>query len=1051
MQNKGAIRVLAIALALVCLYQLSFTWFSSRVEKRARDYATRAVTGVTDAVERERQFKQKENYFLDSVSGETVYNFFWLRKYTYADCKEREINLGLDLKGGMNVMLEVSVYDVLRALSNYNAEPSFVEALNRAKAMPPSEDFVSRFGRAYSEVAPNGKLATIFSTVELRDKIPFNATNEQVLSVLREEAEGAISNSEIVVRNRIDRFGVAQPIVQRLERSGRILVELPGVKDPERVRKLLQGTASLEFWETYDNSEVYGALFAVNNRIAELRQLENPEAVVAATQIQPQESVTAQLNEAAPDTTERAEGAQNVAAQQSDSLKEQDSTNSDILSQLKAGEGTNADSVAAQALDREEYVKKNPLFALLTPSVTQQGELYRGPVVGLAHYRDTAVINSMLSDPRVRSLLPRDLRLLWTVKPAAWDKTESIFQLVAIKVASRDGLPKLDGSAVAGARSEFGQTRGESEVLMWMNPEGAKVWARMTADNIGKSIAIVLDDYVYSYPTVNNEIKGGRSSITGGFTIKEAKDLVNVLQSGKLPAPAHIIQEEIVGPSLGQKAIDSGITSFLLSLLVILLFMVLYYSQRAGLIADFALLCNLFFIMGILASFQATLTLPGIAGIVLTLGMAVDANVLIFERIKEERLKGKGLSTAVDDGFKNALSAIIDGNVTTLLTGIILGVFGSGPVRGFATTLVIGILTSMFTAIFITRLVILMFLNRKWKLTFALPWTKNLLQNTNFDFIKARKVSYTISGVLILIVFVSLGIRGFDAGIDFVGGRTYEIQFKTPVSTEDVANNLEKVFQERPQVKFFGESNQVKITTKYKIQDDSESIDAEVDSLIYVGLKPMLAENVSKTEFLDDYKLSSTKVGPTIALDIRREAVVAVILALIAIFLYIMIRFKNWRYSAGAVLGLAHDTLLVIGVYTLLWGIVPFTLEIDQAFIAAVLTIIGYSINDTVVVFDRVREYVGLYPNRKLDDTFNHAINSTLSRTMATSFSTLIVLIPMVIFGGDSIRGFVFSLTIGVLVGTYSSVFIASPLAYDLGKKRRERLQSESTQRTTKK
>lgn len=1051
MQNKGAIRVLAIALALVCLYQLSFTWFSSRVEKRARDYATRAVTGVTDAVERERQFKQKENYFLDSVSGETVYNFFWLRKYTYADCKEREINLGLDLKGGMNVMLEVSVYDVLRALSNYNAEPSFVEALNRAKAMPPSEDFVSRFGRAYSEVAPNGKLATIFSTVELRDKIPFNATNEQVLSVLREEAEGAISNSEIVVRNRIDRFGVAQPIVQRLERSGRILVELPGVKDPERVRKLLQGTASLEFWETYDNSEVYGALFAVNNRIAELRQLENPEAVVAATQIQPQESVTAQLNEAAPDTTERAEGAQNVAAQQSDSLKEQDSTNSDILSQLKAGEGTNADSVAAQALDREEYVKKNPLFALLTPSVTQQGELYRGPVVGLAHYRDTAVINSMLSDPRVRSLLPRDLRLLWTVKPAAWDKTESIFQLVAIKVASRDGLPKLDGSAVAGARSEFGQTRGESEVLMWMNPEGAKVWARMTADNIGKSIAIVLDDYVYSYPTVNNEIKGGRSSITGGFTIKEAKDLVNVLQSGKLPAPAHIIQEEIVGPSLGQKAIDSGITSFLLSLLVILLFMVLYYSQRAGLIADFALLCNLFFIMGILASFQATLTLPGIAGIVLTLGMAVDANVLIFERIKEERLKGKGLSTAVDDGFKNALSAIIDGNVTTLLTGIILGVFGSGPVRGFATTLVIGILTSMFTAIFITRLIILMFLNRKWKLTFALPWTKNLLQNTNFNFIKARKVSYAISGVLILIVFVSLGIRGFDAGIDFVGGRTYEIQFKTPVSTEDVANNLEKVFQERPQVKFFGESNQVKITTKYKIQDDSESIDAEVDSLIYVGLKPMLAENVSKTEFLDDYKLSSTKVGPTIALDIRREAVVAVILALIAIFLYIMIRFKNWRYSAGAVLGLAHDTLLVIGVYTLLWGIVPFTLEIDQAFIAAVLTIIGYSINDTVVVFDRVREYVGLYPNRKLDDTFNHAINSTLSRTMATSFSTLIVLIPMVIFGGDSIRGFVFSLTIGVLVGTYSSVFIASPLAYDLGKKRRERLQSESTQRTTKK
>lgn len=1047
MQNKGAIRILAIALALVCLYQLSFTWFSSRVEKRAREYAAQAVTSITDAVERERAFKQKENYFLDSVSGETVYNFFWLRKYTYADCKEREINLGLDLKGGMNVMLEVSVYDVLRALSNYNAEPSFVEALNRAKAMAPSEDFVSRFGRAYSEVAPNGKLASIFSTVELRDKIPFNATNEQVLAVLREEAEGAIANSEIVVRNRIDRFGVAQPIVQRLERSGRILVELPGVKDPERVRKLLQGTASLEFWETFDNSEVYGALFAVNNRIAELRQLDKTEdTIVSAVPIQPQEPITAQLNEAAPDTVQNTQTAQQQA--DADTVqKKQDSTNSDILSQLKEGEGQNADSAAMQAMDREEYARKNPLFALLTPSVTNQGQLYKGPVVGLAHYRDTAAINKMLYDPRVRSLLPRDLRLLWTVKAAEWDKTESIFQLVAIKVASRDGLPKLDGGAVAGARSEFGQTRGESEVVMWMNPEGAKVWARMTADNIGKSIAIVLDDYVYSFPTVNNEIKGGRSSITGGFTIKEAKDLVNVLQSGKLPAPAHIIQEEIVGPSLGQKAIDSGLTSFLISLCVILVFMVLYYSQRAGLIADFALLCNLFFIMGILASFQATLTLPGIAGIVLTLGMAVDANVLIFERIKEERLKGKGLTAAVDDGFKNALSAIIDGNVTTLLTGIILGVFGSGPVRGFATTLVIGILTSMFTAIFITRLLIAAFLTHKWKLTFALPWTKNFLQNVNINFIKGRKISYIISSILIVVVFISLVVRGFDAGIDFVGGRTYEVQFKQPVSTEDVAAKLEQVLAERPQVKVFGESNQVKITTKYKIQDDDESVDAEVDSLIYVGLKPMLAQTVTKDEFLSDYKLSSTKVGPTIALDIRREAVVAVILALIAIFLYIMIRFKNWRYSVGAVLGLAHDTILVIGVYTLLWGIVPFTLEIDQAFIAAVLTIIGYSINDTVVVFDRVREYVGLFPNRKLADTFNHAINSTLSRTMATSFSTLIVLIPMVIFGGDSIRGFVFSITIGVIVGTYSSVFISSPLAYDFGKRRRERIQREAAQK----
>ena len=1041
MQNKGAIRILAIALALVCLYQLSFTWFTSRVEKHAREYAAARVANITDAVERERSFKQKEHYFLDSVSGQTVYNFFWLRKYSYADCKEREINLGLDLKGGMNVMLEVSVYDVLRALSNYSAEPAFVEALNRAKAMPPSIDFVTRFGQAYAEVAPNGKLASIFSTVELRDKIPFNATNEQVLTVLREEAEGAISNSEIVVRNRIDRFGVAQPIVQRLERSGRILVELPGVKDPERVRKLLQGTASLQFWETYENREVYGALLAVNNRLAELKDMNTPSQ--AEGTIQPQASQPAQLNEAAETTTQSKDS---LAA---NSAPVQDSTNKDLLAQLEENKKT-TDSASAQTFDRAEFAKRNPLFALLTPSMTQEGELFNGPVVGLAHYRDTGAINQMLLDPRVHSLLPRDLRLLWTVKPVSWEKSGNIFQLVAIKVTGRDGLPKLDGGAIAGARSEFGNQRGESEVVMWMNPEGAKVWARMTADNINKSIAIVLDDYVYSFPTVNTEIKGGRSSITGGFTIKEAKDLVNVLQSGKLPAPAHIIQEEIVGPSLGQKAIDSGVSSFLLSLLVILLFMIFYYSHRAGIIADFALLCNLFFIMGVLASFQATLTLPGIAGIVLTLGMAVDANVLIFERIKEERLKGKGLSTAVDDGFKNALSAIIDGNVTTLLTGIILGVFGSGPVRGFATTLVIGILTSMFTAIFITRLLILTFLKHKWTLTFAVPWTRNFLQNTNVNFIGKRKIAYVISGVLAVVVCISLVVRGFDAGIDFVGGRTYEIQFKKPVSTEEVAAKLETVLNERPQVKVFGESSQVKITTKYKIQDDDPAIDAEVDSLVYVGLKPMLEAGVSQHEFLEDYKLSSTKVGPTIALDIRREAVVAVILALIAIFLYIMIRFKNWRYSAGAVLGLAHDTLMVIGVYTLLWGIVPFTLEIDQAFIAAVLTIIGYSINDTVVIFDRIREYVGLYPHRKLDETFNNAINSTLSRTFATSFSTLIVLIPMVLFGGDSIRGFVFSLSIGVIVGTYSSMFISSPLAYDFGKRRRERMQEEAEKRLKK-
>ncbi len=1021
MQNKGAVRIFAIALALVCLFQLSFTFFSASVEGEAAKYAAKQAEGIEDPIAHQQAVKNAEKYYLDSVSGDVVYNFIWIRKYTYADCKEREINLGLDLKGGMNVMLEVSVYDVLEALSNHSADEHFVAAMAKAAKMAPSEDFVTRFERAYNEIAPNGKLAAIFSTVELREKIPFNATNEEVIKVLREEAEGAISNSEIVIRNRIDRFGVAQPVVQRLERTGRILVELPGVKDPERVRKLLQGTASLEFWETYENAEVYAALMQVNSLWKDIEAAANPEQKEEIAEDIKPEGVEAPDQAEVKEATQKAD----VPAKPGDTVAE--ATPEELI------EEATKDTQDSTSFDRAAFARQNPLFALLTPSMTQDGQLYPGPVVGLAHYRDTARINSMLQDSRAAQLLPRSLRLMWTIKPVAWDKSNSIYQLVAIKVTGRDGQPKLDGSAIAGARSEMSQQRGEAEVSMWMNAEGAKVWARMTADNLKKSIAIVLDDYVYSFPTVQSEIKGGRSSITGNFTIKEAKDLVNVLQSGKLPAPARIIQEEIVGPSLGQEAIDSGITSFVASLIVILLFMFLYYSVSTGLIANIALLCNLFFIMGVLASFQATLTLPGIAGIVLTLGMAVDANVLIFERIKEERAKGKGLVTSVDDGFRNALSAIIDGNVTTLLTGIILAVFGSGPIRGFATTLVIGILTSMFTAIFITRLFILSYLKHDWKLKFDTFLTKNFFKNAHYKFIQGRRVAYIISGVLVVAILASLGFRGFDQGIDFVGGRTYEIRFHEPVKTEEVAELLAKPLQKAPQVKFFGQHNQVKVTTNYRIEEDDPGIDAEVDSLMYVGLKPLLGEYVTEDEFLHEYKLSSAKVGPTIALDIRREAVVAVLLALIAIFLYILIRFKTWRFSAGAVIGLAHDTLMIIGVYTLLWGVVPFPLEIDQAFIAAILTIIGYSINDTVVIYDRIREYMGLYPKHEMMDTMNLAINSTLSRTFATSFSTLVVLVPMLLFGGESIRGFVFALTIGVVVGTYSSVFVSAPLAYDMG------------------
>ncbi len=1039
MQNKGAVRIFAIALALVCLFQLSFTLFTARVESQAEEFATKraqqVVDGASDALGYEKAFREAEKFYLDSVASDVVYNLAWIRKYTYQDCKEREINLGLDLKGGMNVMLEVSVYDVLQALSNRSTDPQFLEAMEQAAKMAPSEDFVSRFARAYREVAPEGKLASVFSTVELRDKIPFNATNEEVIAVLREEAEGAISNSEIVIRNRIDRFGVAQPLVQRLERSGRILVELPGVKDPERVRKLLQGTASLAFWETYENQEVYPLLLQVN---AALKDGQAADGTGSADSPNPDEVEAPQ----APEVTE-ADSATSPMVSAIDSVDRAE----ELLAQVNAEAG--ADSLAGNeteelldevggeqdstTFNKEEFARQNPLFAYLTPSVTQDGQLFPGPVVGMAHYRDTARINAMLHDERVVGILPRALRLMWTVKPASWDQNQSIFQLVAIKVNSRDGQPLLDGSAIAGARTEFADKRGEAEVSMWMNPEGAKVWARMTADNLNRCIAIVLDDFVYSYPIVNSEIKGGRSTITGGFTIKEAKDLVNVLQSGKLPAPARIIQEEIVGPSLGQQAIDSGITSFAISLVIVLLFMLLYYSLSAGLIANMALVCNLFFIVGVLASFQATLTLPGIAGIILTLGMAVDANVLIFERIREEFSKGKSLTTSVDDGFRNALSAIIDGNVTTLITGIILAVFGSGPIRGFATTLVIGILTSMFTAIFITRLIMLTYMKRSWSLRFETGFSKNILKGTKYKFIAKRKVAYVVSGVLLLAVVASIIFRGFDEGIDFAGGRTYEVQFGRTVQTEEVAELLEKTLGKAPQVKFFGESNQVKIITNYRIDETDPGIDAEVDSLVYHGLKPLLDEGVSQETFLTDYKLSSAKVGPTIALDIRREAVVAIFFALIAIFLYILVRFRNWRFSAGAVIGLAHDTLMILGVYTLLWGVMPFPMEVDQAFIAAVLTIIGYSINDTVVIYDRIREFMGLYPKRHMEEIMDEAINSTLSRTFATSFSTLIVLLPMVIFGGDSIRGFVFALTIGVLVGTYSSIFVSAPLAYEMG------------------
>lgn len=990
MQNRGAIKLIGIALTLVCVYQLSFTWFAKKVER--------------DAVEYAQGDPKKESYYLDSISSETAYNFLWLRQYSYKEVKEREINLGLDLKGGMDVTLEVSVVDIIRSLSNYNTDSAFVAAIDMAKKMPASEDFISRFGKSFEIISPNARLASIFNTVELRDRVNFNSTNEEVLDVIRVEAESAIDNSFNIIRNRIDRFGVSQPNIQRLEGSGRIVVQLPGVKDPERVRKLLQGTANLEFWETYENSEVFPALQEVNKKIKEIQDAE--KALENGDQV------------------ESTESQEEVAI--TDELAEEETTSEDELLELIKSESDSTE------VSDENWAEEFPLFAILSPSTNQQGQLMGGPVIGYAHYRDTSKVNSYLKLPQVKQMLPRDLKLLWSIKPVKWDANENVYELIAIKVTNRDGNPPLDGGVITDARDDFGTTGGEAEVSMSMNAEGAKTWARLTADNVGRSIAIVLDNYVYSYPRVNQEIRGGRSSITGGFTINEAKDLANVLKSGKLPAPARIIQEEIVGPSLGQEAIDSGLRSFIISFIIVLFYMVFYYSHRGGLIADIALVANLFFIFGVLASFQATLTLPGIAGIVLTMGMSVDANVLIFERIREELKAGKGLSLAISDGYKNAYSAIIDGNVTTLLTGVILYLFGSGPIRGFATTLVIGIITSLFSALFLTRLIIYFLQKRKYNITFSNRISEGAFKDTKFNFIGSRKISYAISALVLIIAIGSLSIRGLNPGIDFSGGRSYVVRFQEDVVTVDIANELRNVFGEAPEVKTFGSANQVKITTKFKIADDSENVDNEVDSLLYMGLKPFLAENTSLDDYRDNYKQSSMKVGPTIAEDLKQEAIIALFFALVIIFLYILIRFKNWSYGTGAVVALFHDALIVIGIFSILYNRVPFGLEIDQAFIAAILTIIGYSINDSVVIFDRIREYIGLYPKRDRLVTMNNALNDTLSRTFSTSFSTLVVLVPIFFFGGESIRGFIFGLIIGILVGTYSSLFIASPVAYDI-------------------
>lgn len=992
MQNKGLVRILAVALTLVCLFYLSFSVVTSYYNRKAKEYANGD--------------KAKEYYYLDSISGKNVY-FNW---YTLKECREKEINLGLDLKGGMNVTLEISVEDILRALSGYNTTENFNKALELAseRQQKGQTDFLTLFVQAYSEIDPQAQLATIFSTFELKDKISLNSTNDEVVKVLREEIESAIDNSFNVLRMRIDRFGVVQPNIQKLDQAGRILIELPGIKEPERVRKLLQGTANLEFWETYELSEIFNNVVQAN-------------------------SILASMQEATENAENTTEAEKEVAADDNIANTTEDITTTvdSLAAQLGTTEDTDTDNEAA----RLAWEKENPLFSVMQLSVDQSGRPYAGPVVGTVHYNDTAKVNAFFATKQVKEILPRDLRLMWTVK--AIDANETYYQLIAIKVSNRDGRAPLEGGVITNARADFSQTSSYAKVDMTMNAEGAKVWARLTKDNIGKSIAVVLDGYVYSFPTVRSEITGGRSEISGNFTVEEAKDLANTLNSGKMPAPARIVQEDIVGPSLGQEAITSGLISFVIAFCLVLIYMMLYYGLIPGLIADTALFANVFFLLGILASFSAVLTLPGIAGIVLTLGMAVDTNVLIYERIREEMNAGKNMKKAIVDGYSNAISAIVDANLTTMITGIVLAIFGTGPIKGFAVTLIIGLITSFITGVFLTRLLLENYANRKnaKELPFTTNVTKNWFQHLNIDFIGKRKVGYILSSILIVISIVGLIPKFFgnlNYGIDFSGGRNYVIRFQEPVETEEIRQLLEDEFDGvNVQVITIGSDEQVRVSTKFGIDDHSETIDDEIEARLYKGLKEKIGEDVTLEQFKDVYIQSSQKVGPTIADDIKTAAVWAIIFSLIAMGLYIFIRFRNVAFSLGTLASLVHDTIIILGMYALLWRVMPFSMEIDQSFIAAILTIIGYSVNDTVVIFDRIRENVSLYPKRDRKQTINDSLNQTLSRTFSTSMSTFVVLIAIFCFGGETIRGFVFAMLLGVVLGTYSTLFVAVPLAYD--------------------
>ena len=992
MQSKGFIKLIAVLLALACVYQLSFTFKTRSVEKQAAAYAAQFPL--------DRQ-AEAEQHFLDSVQNLPVYNVGF-KRFTYKECKEKELNLGLDLKGGMNVMLEVQVEDVVKALAgDSQSDPAFMQAIAEAdEAMKSgdSKDYIGDFVKAYERLTNGGSLAAIFVSPDRKD-ISLESTNADVEKILKRETEAAIAASFNVLRSRIDHFGVTQPNIMRLPNSHRILVELPGVKEPQRVRDLLQGTASLEFWTTYNANEVLPSLMTAD------KYLRSALAEAAAGG----ESVKAEVVEKQKSAGEAG----------------------DLISEI--GETAETAPAASERFDRAQ----NPLFAVLDPSFAG------GAAVGAAYKADMAAVEAYLSDPKVREFFPADIEFKWGVKGD--DRIDGRYYLYAIRVATSDGRAPLDGSVITEAREQYAERGASAVVSMTMNAEGAQEWSRLTGENIGKCIAIVLDGYVYSAPNVRTKIDKGSSEISGDFTIQEAQDLANVLSSGKVPAPAKIIQDTVVGPSLGQESINAGMLSFLIAFVLVLLYMGLFY-KTAGWMSDIALLTNVFLLMGILVSFGAVLTLPGIAGIVLTMGMAVDANVIIYERIKEELRGGKSLSLAIKDGFSKAYSAIIDGNLTTIITGVVLFIFGNGPVQGFATTLIIGIITSFLCAVFITRLLIEWIVSKWGHISFSRRWSENFLNNTHVDFIAKRKIAYIVTAVLILLSCVSFAVRGLNLGAEFTGGRAYVVRFDKAVSAEEVRGRVEQAFAAQAnadaasvssEVKQYGNENQMRIVTQYRFDDTSDEATAEVERIIYDAVAPLYSYDITFEQFRNTQTdvngiLNADKIGPSIAKDMTWNAIYSVLFSLIAIGLYITFRFKRWQWATGATLALAVNALFIIGLFSMFYGLMPFNLEVNQAFIAAILTIIGYAINDTVVVFDRIREFLGLYPKRTLRENVNNAINSTLSRTINTSGTTIVTLLAIFFFGGETIRGFIFALTVGVVVGTAATIFIATPVAYDL-------------------